>query len=95
MARENAEESIVSQAIEETDRLLHHHEAIDLVGADAADNAVLVRYNERGAVERINGRIKDDFGGRDTRVRGDKKVMCHLMFGILALTVDQLMKFVT
>ncbi len=63
-----------------------------LVGHKLAED---VRYNERGAVERVNGRIKDDFGGRDIRVRGDKKVMCHLMFGILALTVDQLMKFVT
>jgi hypothetical protein len=28
------------------------------------------------------------------RVRGHAKVMAHLMFGIVALTVDQLMKFV-
>ena len=51
-----------------------------------------VRYNQRGAVERVNGRLKDDFGGRNVRVRGHDKVMCHLMFGILALTVDQLMR---
>jgi len=29
------------------------------------------------------------------RVRGHAKVMCHLMFGIVALTVDQLLRFVT
>ncbi len=52
-----------------------------------------VRYNERSTVERINGRLKDEFGGRTVRVRGHAKVMCHLMFGILALTVDQLMRF--
>jgi hypothetical protein len=28
------------------------------------------------------------------RVRGHAKVMAHLMFGIVVLTVDQLMKFV-
>ena len=54
-----------------------------------------LRYNERGTVERVNGRLKDEFGGREVRVRGHAKVMCHLMFGILALTADQLLKFVT
>ena len=63
-----------------------------LVGHQLAED---VRYNERSAVERVNGRIKDDFGGRDIRVRGHKKVMCHLMFGILALTVDQLIRLIT
>ena len=29
------------------------------------------------------------------RVRGHDKVLCHLMFGILVLTVEQLMRFVT
>jgi hypothetical protein len=53
-----------------------------------------VRYNERSTVERVNGRLKDEFGGRMVRVRGHAKVMCHLMFGILALTVDQLMRFI-
>ena len=53
-----------------------------------------VRYNERSTVERVNGRLKDEFGGRMLRVRGHAKVMCHLMFGVLALTVDQLMRFV-
>jgi len=28
-------------------------------------------------------------------VRGHDKVLCHLMFGVLALTVAQLMRFVT
>ena len=57
--------------------------------------AKAVRYNERSTVERVNGRLKDEFNGRMVRVRGPKKVMCHLMFGILALTADQLLKFVT
>ena len=52
------------------------------------------RYNERSTVERVNGRIKDEFGARMVRVRGHAKVMAHLMFGIVVLTVDQLMKFI-
>jgi len=53
-----------------------------------------VRYNERSTAERANARIKDEFGGRNIWVRGNEKVMCHLMFGVLALTVDQLLRFV-
>src|SRR6202521_432210 len=54
-----------------------------------------VRYNERTTAERANARIKDEFGGRNVRVRGNAKVMCHLMFGTLVLTIDQLLRFVT
>jgi hypothetical protein len=53
-----------------------------------------VRYNERSAAERVNARLKDEFGGRNVRVRGHAKVYCHLMFGVLALTVDQLMRLI-
>ena len=52
------------------------------------------RYRERTMVERINGRLKDEFGGRFVRVRGAAKVMAHLMFGVLALTADQLVRLV-
>ena len=52
------------------------------------------RYKERTMVERANARLKDEFGGRSVRVRGAVKVMAHLMFGVLALTADQLMKLV-
>jgi hypothetical protein len=47
-------------------------------------------YNFRTMAERINARLKDEFGGRYVRVRGAVKVKCHLMFGMLALTVDQI-----
>jgi hypothetical protein len=50
------------------------------------------RYQERTMVERVNARLKDEFGGRNLRVRGPAKAMAHLMFGVLALTADQLMK---
>jgi transposase len=53
------------------------------------------RYKERTNVERVYARLKDEFGGRMIRVRGYAKVMTHLMFGILALTADQLMRIVT
>ena len=55
--------------------------------------AEAVRYNERSTVERVNGRLKDEFGARMVRVKSHAKVMTHLMFGIIALTVDQLMKY--
>jgi hypothetical protein len=51
-----------------------------------------VRYNERTSVERCNGRLKDEFGGRYIQVRGHDKVRMHLMFGIVALFADQLLK---
>jgi len=52
------------------------------------------RYKERTNVERVYARLKDEFGGRMIRVRGYAKVLTHLMFGILALTADQLMRLV-
>ena len=53
-----------------------------------------VRFRERSTSERVNSRLKDEFGGRMIRVRGTAKVMAHLMFGILALTADQLLRMV-
>jgi hypothetical protein len=49
-------------------------------------------YNFRTMVERINARLKDEFGGRFLRVRGATKARCHLMFGLVALTVDQILR---
>lgn len=59
------------------------------------DYAEDVRYRERTTVERVNARLKDEFGGRTIRVRGNAKVMCHLMFGILALAADQILRLIT
>ena len=61
-------------------------------GYQAAED---VRYNARSGAERINGGLKDDFGARYVRVRGHRKVFCHLMFGVLTLTIDHLMRLVT
>ena len=54
-----------------------------------------IRYNERSGAERVNSALKDSYGGRCVRVRGHAKVLCHLMFGVLTLTVEQLMRLVT
>jgi len=53
------------------------------------------RYKERTVVERFNSRIKEEFGARNVMVRGARKVKLHLMFGVVALFADQLMKLVT
>jgi len=50
------------------------------------------RYRERTTVERVYARLKQSFGGETVRVRGWAKVMAHLMFGILALTADQILR---
>ncbi len=63
-------------------------------GTRELDPAEKVRYRERTAAERVNARLKDEFGGRMIRVRGAVKVMAHLMFGILALTADQMLRMV-
>ncbi|MCR4302464.1 MAG: transposase [Sulfuricaulis sp.] len=54
--------------------------------------AEAVRYNERTVAERSNARLKDEFGGKTILVKGEAKVMEHLMFGVLALSADQLMR---
>jgi hypothetical protein len=51
------------------------------------------RYRERTTVERVYARLKEEFGGSSIRVRGARKVMAHLMFGILALTADQILRW--
>jgi len=62
-----------------------------------ANTAVLAphqrqRFRERTTVERVFSRLKEEFGGRFVGVRGAAKVMAHLMFGILALTADQILR---
>ena len=54
-----------------------------------------IRYRERSTAERVNAGLKDHHGGRTVWVRGPDKVFCHLMFGILSLTVLQLVRLVT
>ena len=53
-----------------------------------------LRYKERTTAERGNSRLKLEFGACTLKVRGHKKVLCHLMFGVLTLAADQLLKIV-
>ncbi len=53
------------------------------------------RCRERSTVERVNARLKDEFGGRHPRVRGHAKAYAHLMFGVIALSVDRLTRLLT
>ena len=55
----------------------------------------MIRYEARTTIERVFSRFKDEFGGAFVRVRGAAKVSTHLMFGVLALAADQLIKLVT
>lgn len=50
-----------------------------------------LRYNERSTAERGFSNLKDNYGGRNLRVRGHNKVYAHLMFGIVALTAERLL----
>jgi Transposase DDE domain/Transposase domain (DUF772) len=53
------------------------------------------RYKERSTIERVFARLKEEFGARMVRVRGPAKVMTSLLFGIIALTADQLLRLVS
>ena len=80
------------------------HKTVAIAGVSAAEalarrktgyeTAEEIRYNERSSAERVNSSVKDNYGGRIIRVRGHAKVFCHLMFGILAQTAEQLMRLV-
>jgi IS5 family transposase len=53
----------------------------------------MARYRERTGIERAFSRLKEEFGFSAVRVRGASKVFAHLMFGILALTADQILRW--
>jgi len=53
------------------------------------------RYKERTVAERFNSRLKEEFGGSTVMVRGAKKVGLHLMFGVITLFADQLLKLIS
>ena len=50
------------------------------------------RYKERTTAERGNSRLKDEFGARQVRVRGHAKVHMHILFGLITLFADQMLK---
>ena len=53
-----------------------------------------MRFRERTNVERVYARLKNEFGCSFVRVRGGAKVMAHIMFGVLALTADQILRLI-
>lgn len=86
-----------SRQIRETSLLHGHVPIIDLNKRNSGSMKSMrphekQRYKERSAVERFNGRLKEEFGGNNVMVKGAEKVMMHLMFGILAIFADQLVK---
>lgn len=88
-----------TQIIREHSRSLGHIPIIDSNNRTAAKKREFApheaqRYKERTTIERVFGRLKDEFGGRMIRVRGAQKIMASLMFGILALTADELLRLV-
>jgi hypothetical protein len=50
------------------------------------------RYKARSQAERVNSQLKDNHGGRQVRVRGHAKVYTHLMFGLLVITAEQILR---
>jgi Transposase DDE domain/Transposase domain (DUF772) len=86
-----------SQHIREYSQRLGHVPIIDRQKRGSEQPAPLdpaqkLRFRERTTAERVYSRLKDQFGGRFVRVRGHAKIMAHVMFGVLALTVDQLLR---
>ena len=83
-----------AEPIDAFSRSLGHVPLIDPNPRSAAkremDPAAKRRFGERSTVERANSNLLENFGGVFVRVRGAVKVMCHLMFGVLALTAVQL-----
>ncbi len=68
----------------------HHYKATD--SNRKLNDEQKQRFKKRTIVEQLNARLKDEFGGRSIYYRGASKVMAHLMFGVVALTVDQLLR---
>lgn len=86
-----------SQHIRQSSEGLGHVAIIDPLRRGKQEKSALAphqqaRFRERTTAERVYSRLKDEFGGRFVRVRGCAKVTAHLMFGLLALTVDQLLR---
>ena len=58
------------------------------------DPAIKERYKKRSGAERVFSRLKEEFEVTFVQVRGHRKVTAHVMFSVLALTADQLLRLV-
>jgi hypothetical protein len=50
------------------------------------------RYKVRSQSERVNAYLKDSHGGSDVWVRGHCKIMLHLMFGLMVIAAQQILR---
>jgi hypothetical protein len=50
------------------------------------------RYKARSQAERVNSLLQDNHGGRHVRVRRAPKVYAHLMFAILVIAAEQILR---
>ena len=85
-----------AKRIDETSREFGH---VPIIDKNARGKEVIPmapheaqRYKERSSVERANSRLKEDFGANNVMVKGHNKVTQHLMFGVIVLFADQLMR---
>ncbi len=87
-----------AKRINETSRKFNHVPITDKNnrGQDVAPMAPheAERYKIRSNSERANSRLKEDFGARNIMVKGHSKVTLHLMFGIITLFADQLLRLI-
>lgn len=84
-----------AEAIHAFSRALGHEPIIDPAGRGKTVPAPLAparaeRFKQRTAAERAYSDLKDNHGGRTVRVRGALKVLGHLMWGVLVVTVKGL-----
>ena len=66
----------------------------DWVGSHAVNiiPAEDLRYRFRTGIERVFSHLHDAHGGKTVRVRGNEKVFLHLMFGVLVIAAEQILK---
>lgn len=50
------------------------------------------RFKICSSAERVNSRLKKDFGANNVMVKGHSKVSLHLMFGVIIFFSDQLLR---
>lgn len=85
-----------AKRIEQTSRELGHIPITDRNGRGQKVTPMAPheaeRYKIRSGAERANSRLKEDFGANNVMVKGHSKVTLHLMFGVIALFADQLLR---
>ena len=85
-----------AKRIDETSRRFGH---VPIIDKNARGKEIIPmapheaeRYKMRSSAERANSRLKEDFGANNVMVKGYCKVTQHLMFGVIVLFADQLIR---